>query len=98
MSTPEDGRDEGPSGGELQPSEPEPAESEDIERIAAAVAARLATQQQGPVEVRVTDYMSYVAPLPPPEWYDGYEQVVPGAGHRILTMVEEEGRHRRWMD
>jgi len=36
--------------------------------------------------------------LPPPEWYDGYERVVPGAGHRILTMVEEEGKHRRVMD
>jgi uncharacterized membrane protein len=70
----------------------------DVERIAAAVADLLTARPQQPTDVRLTEYMSYVAPLPPPEWYDGYERVVPGAGHRILTMVEEEGKHRRWLD
>jgi uncharacterized membrane protein len=72
---------------------------DEIARIADAVAERLATTApQGPVDVRMTEYMSYVAPLPPPEWYEGYDAVVPGAGHRILTMVEDEGKHRRYMD
>src|SRR6266542_472573 len=93
MSTPTSGNESAPEGGEL-----DRLGNDEIDRIADAVADRLAARQQGPMEVRVTDYMSYVAPLPPPEWYDGYEQVVPGAGHRILTMVEEEAKHRRFMD
>jgi uncharacterized membrane protein len=89
-----------PSGSGDPPQSREIADldKDEIERIADAVAERLASRPQGPVEVRLTEFMSYVAPLPPPEWYEGYEQVVPGAGHRILTMVEEEGKHRRFMD
>ncbi len=70
----------------------------EVERIAAAVFEHIAARPQRPTDIRLTEYMSYVAPLQPPEWYDGYEQVVPGAGHRILTMVEDEGKHRRWFD
>lgn len=39
--------------------------------------------------------LRYTGPLPPSGEFDGYEEVVPGAGDRILTMAEEEARNRR---
>ena len=33
-------------------------------------------------------------PLPPPDILAGYENVVPGAGERILRMAEQEAVHR----
>src|SRR5919109_1913101 len=93
MSSDPGGSQDAPEGREL--ARPD---QDEIDRLAEAVAERLAARPQAPTEIRLTEYMSYVAPLPPPEWYDGYERVVPGAGHRILTMVEEEGKHRRVMD
>lgn len=34
------------------------------------------------------------APLPPPELLRRYDEVVPGAADRILTLAEEEQRHQ----
>jgi uncharacterized membrane protein len=39
--------------------------------------------------------VSYSAPLPPSREFAGYEQVLPGAADRILTMAEKEAEHRR---
>jgi uncharacterized membrane protein len=38
---------------------------------------------------------AFAGPLPPPRLLDGYEQIVPGAANRIITLAEEEARHRR---
>ena len=35
------------------------------------------------------------APLPPIEEFRGYEEVLPGAADRILTMAEERAAHHR---
>jgi uncharacterized membrane protein len=40
---------------------------------------------------------SFRGPLPHPSHLGGYDSVLPGAAERILTMTEEEQRHRhRW--
>lgn len=48
-----------------------------------------------PAEQRVEVISRYYqGPLPPPQWFDGYNQVVPGAAERILSMAEAEQTHR----
>lgn len=37
----------------------------------------------------------HYGPLPTPEDFAGYEEALPGAADRILSMAEEESRHRR---
>jgi uncharacterized membrane protein len=39
--------------------------------------------------------VSYRGPLPPSGEFSGYEQVLPGAAERILTITEKEAEHRR---
>lgn len=38
---------------------------------------------------------SYRGPLPPPELFIQYEQILPGAADRILTMAEKQSQHRQ---
>lgn len=40
----------------------------------------------------------FTGPLPHPDSLRGYEEVLPGAAERILTMAEEQGRHRRHLE
>ena len=37
---------------------------------------------------------SYSGPLPHPQYYEGYEKVLPGSANRILTMTESQMQHR----
>jgi uncharacterized membrane protein len=37
-------------------------------------------------------------PIPPPEILRGYEEASAGAANRIITMAEDQGRHRREME
>jgi uncharacterized membrane protein len=41
---------------------------------------------------------SWQGPLPPPEQLKGYEAALPGAADRILTMAEEQARHRHHLE
>lgn len=41
---------------------------------------------------------SFQGPIPPPEDLRGYEEVLPGASNRIVTMAEENSKHRRSME
>lgn len=41
---------------------------------------------------------SFHGPIPPPEDLRGYEEVLPNASNRIMTMAEENSRHRREME
>ena len=36
----------------------------------------------------------FAGPLPPPQLFEGYERVCPGAADRILTMAELQTRSR----
>ena len=40
----------------------------------------------------------FKGPLPPPEALEKYDQVVPGAAARILTMAEEQSKHRQSLE
>ena len=40
----------------------------------------------------------YSGPIPSPEDLGGFEQIIPGAAERILTMAEENGKHQRDME
>ncbi len=44
-------------------------------------------------QVEVSEFTA--GPLPHPELYGGYEQVLPGSADRIVGMAEDEGRQRR---
>ena len=37
----------------------------------------------------------FTGPVPPPRWLEGYEQIVPGAANRLISLAETEARHRR---
>lgn len=39
--------------------------------------------------------VSYSGPLPTPEYFQGYENVVPGSAERILRMAETQSEHRK---
>jgi uncharacterized membrane protein len=41
---------------------------------------------------------SFSGPLPPPEILAGYEQIVPGAANRILTLLEHQTAHRQQLE
>ena len=56
---------------------------------------------QGPIEDKTTEEVVLVAaaemrsgPLPSPDDMRGYEEILPGAADRILTMAESEQTHR----
>lgn len=50
-----------------------------------------ATELVGIVQARI---MSYEGPIPPPEQFGQYENILPGSADRILTMAENEQKHR----
>jgi len=39
--------------------------------------------------------LMYIGSLPTSKEFSGYEQALPGAAHRILSMAEDEAEHRR---
>lgn len=40
----------------------------------------------------------FSGPLPPPSILSNYDQIVPGAAERIITMAEEQAKHRRKLE
>lgn len=52
-------------------------------------------QQQGQTVVTAA---AHAGPLPRPGTLRGYDLVVPGAAARIVTLMEDEAGHRRWVD
>ena len=42
--------------------------------------------------------ISFQGPIPPPEILAGYEGVIEGAADRILTMAEEQSKHRKKLE
>ncbi len=41
---------------------------------------------------------SYSGPLPPPDTLEQYGKIIPNGAERIMTMAEEQGRHRRELE
>lgn len=46
-------------------------------------------------EIRKSEFSG---PIPPPSIIKGYEDVLPGAADRILSMAEEQAKHRQAME
>lgn len=42
--------------------------------------------------------VEYSGPLPPASEYAAYEETTPGAGDRILTLTEEQSKHRQLLE
>ncbi|SDX05376.1 MULTISPECIES: DUF2335 domain-containing protein [Nitrosomonas] len=46
-------------------------------------------------EITQVQARQYSGPIPHPEILRGFDEIVPGAAERILTMAEENGKHQR---
>ena len=55
-------------------------------------------KQQNDNQVVQQQSLSYRGPLPTSIEFNGYEQALPGAADRILTLAEQEAAHRRKND
>jgi uncharacterized membrane protein len=55
-------------------------------------------QQRQKAMMQVAALYSFSGPLPPPEALEKYNQALPGAAERILTMAEKQGDHRRKLE
>lgn len=53
--------------------------------------------QSGPAQM-VLAQAWFTGPLPHPQILKEYEAAVPGSGDRIITQMEEQGRHRRSLE
>ncbi len=42
--------------------------------------------------------VTFSGPLPPPAILEHYDQVVPGAAERIITMTEQQSKHRQTLE
>jgi len=52
-------------------------------------------QFQQQAMMRVSQQYSFFGRLPPPEVLEKYNQAMPGLDERIITMAEQQGRHRQ---
>lgn len=46
----------------------------------------------------VVRHQAFSGPIPPPSFLKEYEEILPNAADRILTMAEKQGEHRRFME
>lgn len=70
-----------------------PRKKPQTQRLPAATEDRFTPQQQRRlVQARIT--ASFAGPLPPPEILVQYNEAVPGAADRIITMAEKQAAHR----
>lgn len=61
-------------------------------------AAELKNEEVKQVVKTVIQEIEFSGPMPPPNILSGYEQILPGAADRILTMTETQSRHRQLME
>lgn len=69
----------------------------DLQRTVPAVPGRVGSGAAESAAV-LSAVQYFAGPLPPPQVLEGYNQAVPGLADRIVTMTEDEGRHRREME
>ena len=79
----------------IEPSNP-PEKSGVVERIDPQLIQSLVKEQiSGILREEITHTrMEYSGPIPPPEVFRGYEDVLPGSADRILAMTEKQVEHR----
>lgn len=49
-------------------------------------------------QLQMSVHKEYKGPLPPPEQLQEFDNVVPGAANRIMTLMEEQARHRMHLE
>jgi uncharacterized membrane protein len=52
-------------------------------------------RQQQTMMMQVSRQYSFSGPIPPPEVLEKYNQALPGAAERILSMAEQQSHHRQ---
>ena len=55
----------------------------------------LQKNQQQAVNLRAEKHQFYSGPIPHPELFSQYEEIVPGSANRILLMAENEAKNRQ---
>ncbi|MGC2283668.1 MAG: DUF2335 domain-containing protein [Candidatus Acidiferrum sp.] len=55
-------------------------------------------QHQRQTMMQVAKAYSFSGPLPPPEILEKYNQVMPGLAERIISMAEQQGKHRQGLE
>ena len=78
---------------EASPPSGKPAPS-DLERSDAPPPGRMHPDEEEASAV-LSAVQYFAGPLPPPQVIQGYDQALPGLADRVVTMAEEEARHRR---
>ena len=75
------------------------AHQDDLEERAKAVpgALRIDEEASSPATL-MTEFTALSGPLPPPEMLAQYEEILPGAAERILSMAERQAEHRQKME
>lgn len=69
--------------------------AEDLTELASDVSQLKDILSQEVIGIKkVEKYLEYSSPIPPPEVFLGYEDVLPGSADRILKMVEKQMEHR----
>lgn len=48
--------------------------------------------------MRVSQQYSFSGPLPPPEVLERYNQAMPGLAERIISMAEQQAKHRQQLE
>jgi uncharacterized membrane protein len=54
--------------------------------------------KKGEMLVRSETFVSFSGPLPPPEVFAKYEQILNGSADRILKMAENQSTHRQFLE
>lgn len=54
--------------------------------------------ERGAAQLQIEHFQFSAGPLPQPETLGGYEDIVPGAADRIITMAENQLAHRHEQD
>lgn len=109
-----DGDGESPGKAELVPSKAELVRARDSDKkltttadsdVDVIVASRTDVASVDGHETRaeakalgMSAHYSFSGPIPPPELFAKYEKAFRGAGGRILSMAEDEAKHRREME
>lgn len=56
------------------------------------------TKNQTTVQIKQTQATTYSGPIPAAEEFRKYEEILPGAADRILTMAEAQATHRQELE
>ena len=85
--------------GEQDAMERAHAHQDDLEEQAKAVPAALRIDEEAPSPATLmAEFTALSGPLPPPEMLAQYEEILPGAAERILSMAERQAEHRQKME